>query len=206
MVAAYAARTPSRLASARSAPARRRVIATRRSGDYTLTAKQQQALDLAAAGLPIARIAAAQHCSRSNITKRLARARSLVASQAIRSTYGQHAARDTTEAVMTVTLETPANLEHLAREEDFQHLVVGALRTLGWVVIEIPNMRFNTPGIPDLLCFRAGRGEMIELKIGGRPLSAGQLAWQERWLPEDTTVHLIRNTAEGWEWLMALMT
>ena len=101
--------------------------------------------------------------------------------------------------------EPPANLESLTNEKSFQTLVVDALRLLGWVVIALEDARVLQVGIPDLLCFRAGRGEMIELKVGKRPLSAGQVRWRERWLPEGTVAHLMRNTADDWTRVMEIM-
>jgi hypothetical protein len=106
---------------------------------------------------------------------------------------------------MSVAIEPPAGIENFTSELDYQVHVVGALRLMGWVVIEIRVMFGNSKGIPDLLCFRGGQGAMIELKLVGNYLSAAQRRWQERWLPEGTVVHLVRNTNEDWTWLMGKM-
>jgi hypothetical protein len=107
----------------------------------------------------------------------------------------------------TITfVEPPANLEAITNEKDFQRLVVDALTYLGWVVIHVDQMVGNRIGIPDLLCFRRGQGEMIELKVGKNTLSEGQRRWQERNVPDgETVVNLIRNTRDDWEQLMRVM-
>lgn len=102
--------------------------------------------------------------------------------------------------------EAPGNLEAIKAEKDFQSLVVDALRTMGYVVIHVREMFGNTKGIPDLLIFRGERGYMVELKILGNYLSAGQRRWQERWLPAGTEVLLIHNTQQDWEYLMERVT
>lgn len=98
-----------------------------------------------------------------------------------------------------VTMSVPANLEAIPNEDAFQSLVVGTLRLMGWTVIHVKEMFGNPKGIPDLLCFRGDQGRMIELKVGRNTLSAGQKRWQERWLAEETEVHLMHNTAADWE-------
>jgi hypothetical protein len=111
------------------------------------------------------------------------------------------------EDTMPVTFQhPPAGLAAITNERAFQQLVVEALRMIGWVVIASEDSRVQEVGIPDLLCVRAGRGEMIELKIGTKGLSIGQRRWQERRLPEGTVVHLIRNTTADWMRLVELMT
>ena len=107
--------------------------------------------------------------------------------------------------MVTIDPTPPPGLDRLTREADFQTLVVGTLRLMGWVVIDLKDARVDERGIPDLLCFRAGRGELIELKIGTRPLSAGQKRWRDRWLPDDTPCHLIRNSDADWRRMMAIM-
>src|SRR4051794_12010764 len=106
---------------------------------------------------------------------------------------------------MTIQLSAPANLEAIPNEDAFQTLVVGTLRLMGWVIIALKDVRADERGIPDLLCFRAGRGEMIELKLIGRHLSPNQRRWQQRHVPESTPVYLFRNTHHDWLRLMALM-
>lgn len=103
-------------------------------------------------------------------------------------------------------VEPPANLEGITSEAAFQTLVVDALRRMGWVVIEMKDTRTIEVGIPDLLCFRENRGQMIELKIGKRPLSAGQKRWRERRVPPGTIVPTIHNTTEEWNALMEIST
>jgi hypothetical protein len=107
---------------------------------------------------------------------------------------------------MTITfVEPPASLESLTNERAFQSLVVDALRLMGWVVIALEDARVGQVGIPDLLCFRGERGQMIELKIRGNTLSKGQRDWRERWLPTDTDVPTIYNRTDDWTFLMELM-
>jgi hypothetical protein len=106
---------------------------------------------------------------------------------------------------VTVHLSAPANLEAIPNEAAFQTLVKGALLLMGWVVIDLKDVRADERGIPDLLCFRAGRGEMIELKLIGRDFSPNQKRWQQRHLPESTPVYLFRNTHDDWLRLMVLM-
>ena len=102
-------------------------------------------------------------------------------------------------------IEAPANLEAITNEADFQTLVVDALRLMGWVVIHVKEMFGNPKGLPDLLCFRGDRGQMIELKIYGNYLSAGQKRWRERWVPDSTVVLDIWNNATDWSYLMDVM-
>jgi hypothetical protein len=110
------------------------------------------------------------------------------------------------EDTMPVTFqEPPVALAAITNERAFQQLVVDALRMMGWVVIASEDSRVQEVGIPDLLCFRAGRGEMLELKIGMKGLSVGQRRWQERRLPDGTVVHLIRNTTADWRRMMEIM-
>jgi hypothetical protein len=121
-------------------------------------------------------------------------------------------------------MEAPANLEAITNEDDFQTLVVDALRRMGWVVIHIKEMFGNPKGVPDLLCFTVGdylqagdwgddrltevtvgRGQMIELKIIGNTVRAGQKRWRERWLPEGVTVLDVWNRSADWERMMDVM-
>lgn len=101
--------------------------------------------------------------------------------------------------------EAPANLAGITNEADYQTLVVDALRRMGWVVIHVREMFGNPKGLPDLLCFRGDRGRMIELKVIGNTLSAGQRRWQERWVPEGTEVLLVYNCDADWQRMMDVM-
>jgi hypothetical protein len=60
------------------------------------------------------------------------------------------------------------------RERDFQRQVETAAAFLGWVCKHFPNMQMNPAGWPDLICFRDGRTEIMELKNEKGKLGARQ--------------------------------
>jgi hypothetical protein len=59
------------------------------------------------------------------------------------------------------------------RKDVNQPELVAALRGLGWCVYDTSAVasRANLPGWPDLLCVRAGRVVLVEIKHGKAPLT-----------------------------------
>ena len=50
-------------------------------------------------------------------------------------------------------------------ERVFQVEVVRALRSRGWIVWTVPNMRMTTAGLPDILAIHAGRPVLLALEL-----------------------------------------
>jgi hypothetical protein len=105
-----------------------------------------------------------------------------------------------------IDLEAEAYLARYTRESDFQRTVTNALDHYGWLWVHLPQMVGNPVGLPDLLCWRQSRYLILELKIGKRPLSAGQRAWHDRAASYGVAVHTLRNTDADWDRLRGLLT
>lgn len=79
-----------------------------------------------------------------------------------------------------------------ATEAEWQAAVVDLARSSGWLVIHIRTMTDMEAGIPDLLCFRADRAMLIELKTATGKLSIKQQMWHARAADRGVVVHVWR--------------
>ena len=64
-------------------------------------------------------------------------------------------------------------MRHACRRDQNQLEIIQALRGLGWAVYDTSAVasRAGLPGFPDLLCVRAGRVVLCEIKHGKAPLT-----------------------------------
>ena len=63
-------------------------------------------------------------------------------------------------------------MRRLARTDRNHAAIVGALRAIGWYVIDLSRAG---AGIPDLLCVRGGIVKLVEVKDGAKPASRRKL-------------------------------
>ncbi|MFT4038364.1 MAG: VRR-NUC domain-containing protein [Thermomicrobiales bacterium] len=89
------------------------------------------------------------------------------------------------------------------RERDFQRQVVEAAGYLGWTCVHFPAMQMNPSGWPDLICFRDGQTEIMELKTERGRLGPRQVEWIERLQAAGMSVNVFRPA--DWDQIEALL-
>lgn len=89
------------------------------------------------------------------------------------------------------------------RERDFQRAVTEAAGYLGWVCVHFPAMQMNPSGWPDLICFKDGRTEIMELKTERGKLGPRQEEWLDRLREAGMSVNVFRPA--DWEQIEALL-
>lgn len=89
------------------------------------------------------------------------------------------------------------------REREFQRQVTEAASYLGWVCVHFRSMQLNPSGWPDLICFRDGQTEIMELKTAKGKLGPRQVEWVERLREAGMSVNVFRP--DDWEQIEALL-
>lgn len=89
------------------------------------------------------------------------------------------------------------------REKDFQRQVETAAAFLGWVCKHFPAMQMNPSGWPDLICFKDGRTEIMELKNEKGKLGPRQIETIDELRTVGMSVNVFRP--DDWEAIEKLL-
>lgn len=105
---------------------------------------------------------------------------------------------------MSGAAKIPPTVAHSLSERDFQRQVVELARRVGFSVYHTHDSRRSEPGFPDLLCARAGRLLVAELKTEKGRLTGSQRAWLQTLEQAGVETHVWRPSM--WPEIVEVLT